>query len=112
MAENKEKLAKNELDITPAGIDKDNLVLMREEDFKESVSTEKGFRRFLLNFEAEMLSTLKDLHEDLKLTNDVLTMAFANELKDFYAEQQKDINHAKAMKIVEKSHQKSKKVKK
>lgn len=116
MAQNNEnviqKEAKNNLNITPAGIDKDNLVLMREEDFKESVSTEKGFKRFMLNAFAEMLSIMHDLHKDVELTNDVLTMAFANEMQDYYAEQTKAINHEKAMQIVEKSHQKSKKSKK
>lgn len=112
MAENKENMAKNELDVVPAGIDKDNLVLMREEDFKESVKTEKGFKRFELNYYAEMLTIMKDLHEDIKLTNDVLTMAFSKEMQEYYAEQQADINRAKTMKIIEKSHQKSQKVKK
>ena len=112
MAENLNNEAKNHLNIKPAGIDKDNLVLMREEDFKESVSTEKGFRRFMLNAFAEILSVIHDLHKDVELTNDVLTMAFANEMQDYYAEQVKGINHEKAMQIVEKSHQKSKKSKK
>ena len=112
MAQNNENMAKNDLNIKPAGIDKDNLVLMKEEDFKESVETEKGFRRFMLNFSAEMLSIMTDLQKDIELTNDVLTMAFANELQDYYAEQTKAVNHEKVMKIVEKSHQKSKKNKK
>lgn len=112
MAENKENMAKNELDIKPAGIDKDNLVLMREEDFKKSVDTEKGFRRFMLNACAEMLSIMTDLKKDIELTNDVLTMAFSHELQDYYAEQQAGINREKTMKIIEKSHQKSQKVKK
>lgn len=112
MEKNNEKVAKNTLDIKPAGIDKDNLVLMREEDFKKSVETEQGFRRFLLNCCAEMLSIMTDVQKDIELTNDVLTMAFANELQDYYAEQTKAINHEKAMQIIEKSHQKSKKVKK
>lgn len=116
MAENKENLAKNNLDIKPAGIDKDNLVLMREEDFKESVSTEKGFRRFLLNACAEMLSIFTDLHKDIELTNDVLTMAFSKELYEYYTEQgtaiKEEENKAKAHEIIAKSHQKSKKVQK
>ena len=112
MAENKENMAKNNLDIKPAGIDKDNLVLMREEDFKKSVSTEKGFKRFMLNACAEILSIFNDLHKDIKLTNDVLTMAFSKEIKDYYVEQANEINRAKTMKIIEKSHQKSQKVKK
>lgn len=112
MAENKENMAKNNLNITPAGIDKDNLVLMREEDFKKSVENDKLFRRFLVNFAAECLSIMTNLQRDVELTNDVLTMAFANEMQDYYAEQTKGINHEKAMKIVEKSHQKSQKSKK
>ena len=116
MATNNEKEAKNNLDIKPAGIDKDNLVLMREEDFKKSVSTEKGFKRFILNACAEMLSIMHDLQKDIELTNDVLTMAFSKELYEYYQEQgmaiKEEEKKAKAREIIEKSHQKSKKVKK
>ena len=112
MAENKENMAKNNLNIKPAGIDKDNLVLMREEDFKKSVENDKLFRRYLLNFAAESLTILTQLQKDVQLTNDVLTMAFSNEMKDYYVEQVNAIKHEKAMKIVEKSHKKSQKSKK
>lgn len=116
MEENKQKIEKNDLDIKPAGIDKDNLVLMREEDFKESVSTDKGFRRFILNACAEMLSIITEVQKDIELTNDVLTMAFSKELAEYYKEQTSAIkeqqNKEKARQIIEKSHQKSKKVKK
>lgn len=112
MAENKENMAKNDLNVKPAGIDKDNLVLMREEDFKKSVENDKLFKRFELNYYAEMLSIMTDLKKDVELTNDVLTMAFSHELQDYYAEQQAGINREKTMQIIEKSHQKSQKAKK
>ncbi len=112
MAQNSINEKKNDLNIKPAGIDKDNLILMREKDFAESVKDDKLMKRFELNFYAEILSLLTELQKDVELTNDVLTMAFSKELQDFYAEQVKAVNHEKAMKIVEQSHQKSQKVKK
>lgn len=112
MAQNNENMAKNELDIKPAGIDKDNLVLMREEDFKKSVENDKLFKRFLVNFAAECLTIITDIQKDIKLTNDVLTMAFSNEMQNYYVEQANAQKREKAMKIVEKSHQKSQKAKK
>ena len=112
MAQNNENMAKNELNIKPAGIDKDNLVLMREEDFKASVENDKLFRRFLVNFAAECLTIMTDLEKDVKLTNDVLTMAFTKEMQDYYVEQTNAQKHEKAMQIIEKSHKKSQKAKK
>ena len=113
MAKTNEKVAKNDLDIKPAGIDKDNLVLMREEDFKKSVETEQGFKRFMMNFAAEMLSTIVEVQKSIELTNQVLTMAFSKELADYYSEQAQAIreeeNKAKAQEIIGKSHQKAKK---
>ena len=107
---------KNDLKITAAGIDKDNLVIMKEEDFKQSVATDKGFKRFLLNFEAEMLTLLNETHKEIQTTNDILTMAFSKELSEYYKEQitaiKQEENKAKANAIIEKSHQKSKKIKK
>ena len=111
--ENVEKKSAQALEFKPASIDADILEIMGQEDFEKSISDPKLFKRYLLNFYAENLSLLHQVEKLTETLLNVVTMVYSKPLADYYKNAEDNVKDEektqKTMKIIEKSHQKSKK---
>ena len=109
--ENEKK--EQELQFTQSSIDADVLEIMKQEDFKASLESDKGFKRYMLNAMAELLSVNHQLSKMTDTLVNVFTMVFAKELSDYYNKTEDELDREqkvqKAMDKVRKSHQKAKK---
>lgn len=109
--ENEKK--EQELNFTQSSIDADILEIMKQDDFKASLETEKGFKRYMLNAIAELLSVSHQLSKMMDTMVNVFTMVYAKPLSDYYNKAQDEFEREekvqKTMNKVRMSHQKSKK---
>jgi HSP20 family molecular chaperone IbpA len=107
--ENKEKIK-----VESAGIDKDVLDIMTQEDVLKAISDETQMKRFELNFFCEFLSEIKGLRKDFDEFSQMISVCSAEKLADFFKELQGNVaQEQKRMELQEKmsqSHKKSKKV--
>lgn len=101
------------IEVTPAGIDADILKIMGEEDFAKCMDDPQLFKRFTLNFYAENLSLMHQVEKLTETLLNVVTMVYAKPLAEYYKKAEDNVDEEektqKTMKIIEKSHQKSKK---
>ena len=107
--ENNEKIK-----VESAGIDKDVLDIMTQEDVLKAISDETQMKRFELNFLCEFLSEIKGLRKDFDEFSQMISVCSAEKLADFFKELQGNVaQEQKRMELQEKmsqSHKKSKKV--
>lgn len=107
--ENNEKIK-----VESAGIDKDVLDIMTQEDVLKAISDETQMKRFELNFFCEFLSEIKGLRRDFDEFSQMISVCSAEKLADFFKELQGNVaQEQKRMELQEKmsqSHKKSKKV--
>ena len=107
--ENNEKIK-----VESAGIDKDVLDIMTQEDVLKAISDETQMKRFELNFFCEFLSEIKGLRKDFDEFSQMISVCSAEKLADFFKELQGNVaQEQKRMELQEKmsqSHKKSKKV--
>ena len=107
--ENNEKIK-----VENAGIDKDVLDIMTQEDVLKAISDETQMKRFELNFFCEFLSEIKGLRKDFDEFSQMISVCSAEKLADFFKELQGNVaQEQKRMELQEKmsqSHKKSKKV--
>ena len=107
--ENNEKIK-----VESAGIDKDVLDIMTQEDVLKAISDETQMKRFELNFFCELLSEIKGLRKDFDEFSQMISVCSAEKLADFFKELQGNVEQEKKrMELQEKmsqSHKKSKKV--
>ena len=107
--ENNEKIK-----VEKAGIDKDVLDIMTQEDVLKAISDETQMKRFELNFFCEFLSEIKGLRKDFDEFSQMISVCSAEKLADFFKELQGNVaQEQKRMELQEKmsqSHKKSKKV--
>lgn len=108
--ENNEKIK-----VESAGIDKDVLDIMTQEDVLKAISDETQMKRFELNFFCEFLSEIKGLRKDFDEFSQMISVCSAEKLADFFKELQGNVaQEQKRIELQEKmsqSHKKSKKVK-
>lgn len=101
--------------VESAGIDKDVLDIMTQEDVLKAISDETQMKRFELNFFCEFLSEIKGLRKDLDEFSQMISVCSAEKLADFFKELQGNVaQEQKRMELQEKmsqSHKKSKKAK-
>lgn len=106
--ENNEKIK-----VESAGIDKDVLDIMTQEDVLEAISDETQMKRFELNFFCEFLSEIKGLRKDFDEFSQMISVCSAEKLADFFKELQGNVaEEQKRIELQEKiarSHKKSKK---
>ena len=106
--ENNEKIK-----VESAGIDKDVLDIMTQEDVLKAISDETQMKRFELNFFCEFLSEIKGLRKDFDEFSQMISVCSAEKLADFFKELQGNVaQEQKRMELQEKmsqSHKKSKK---
>lgn len=106
--ENNEKIK-----VENAGIDKDVLDIMTQEDVLKAISDETQMKRFELNFFCEFLSEIKGLRKDFDEFSQMISVCSAEKLADFFKELQGNVaQEQKRMELKEKmsqSHKKSKK---
>ena len=109
--ENNEKNEK--IEVKSAGIDKDVLDIMTQEDVLMAVQDEKMMKRFELNFLCEFLSEIKGLRKDFDEFSQMISVCSADKLADFFKELQgnvaKEEQRLNAQEKIKKSHQKPKK---
>ena len=107
--ENNEKIK-----VESAGIDKDVLDIMTQEDVLKAISDETQMKRFELNFFCEFLSEIKGLRKDFDEFSQMISVCSAEKLADFFKELQGNVaQEQKRMELQEKmsqSHKKSKKL--
>ena len=107
--ENNEKIK-----VESAGIDKDVLDIMTQEDVLKAISDETQMKRFELNFFCEFLSEIKGLRKDFDEFSQMISVCSAEKLADFFKELQGNVaQEQKRIELQEKmsqSHKKSKKV--
>ena len=107
--ENNEKIK-----VESAGIDKDVLDIMTQEDVLKAISDETQMKRFELNFFCEFLSEIKGLRKDFDEFSQMISVCSAEKLADFFKELQGNVaQEQKRMELQEKmsqSHKKKKKV--
>jgi HSP20 family molecular chaperone IbpA len=107
--ENNEKIK-----VESAGIDKDVLDIMTQEDVLKAISDETQMKRFELNFFCEFLSEIKGLRKDFDEFSQMISVCSAEKLADFFKELQGNVaQEQKRVELQEKmsqSHKKSKKV--
>lgn len=100
--------------VESAGIDKDVLDIMTQEDVLKAISDETQMKRFELNFFCEFLSEIKGLRKDFDEFSQMISVCSAEKLADFFKELQGNVaQEQKRMELQEKmsqSHKKSKKV--
>lgn len=106
--ENNEKIK-----VESAGIDKDVLDIMTQEDVLKAISDETQMKRFELNFFCEFLSEIKGLRKDFDEFSQMISVCSAEKLADFFKELQGNVaQEQKRIELQEKisqSHKKSKK---
>lgn len=109
--ENKEKIK-----VESAGIDKDVLDIMTQEDVLKAIGDETQMKRFELNFFCEFLSEIKGLRKDFDEFSQMISVCSAEKLADFFKELQGNVSQEqKRIELQEKmarSHKKSKKTNK
>ena len=107
--ENNEKIK-----VESAGIDKDVLDIMTQEDVLKAISDETQMKRFELNFFCEFLSEIKGLRKDFDEFSQMISVCSAEKLADFFKELQGNVaQEQKRIELQEKmsqSHKKSKKL--
>lgn len=105
-----------EVEIKKAGIDKDVLDIMKQEDILATLNDEKLSKRAEMNFFCEMLSTIKDMNNAFSEFMNFLTICSADKLKSFFKELQTNVEDEKArinlQEKIKKSHLKAKNCKK
>lgn len=105
---------KEKIKVESAGIDKDVLDIMTQEDVLKAISDETQMKRFELNFFCEFLSEIKGLRKDFDEFSQMISVCSAEKLADFFKELQGNVaQEQKRMELQEKmsrSHKKSKKV--
>lgn len=108
-----ERKSAQALEFKPASIDADILEIMKQEDFAKSMDDPKLFKRYMLNFMAENLSLMHQLEKLTETLLNVVTMVKSKDLAEYYKQAENNVadeeKTQKTMKIIEKSHQKSKK---
>ena len=106
--ENNEKIK-----VESAGIDKDVLDIMTQEDVLKAISDETQMKRFELNFFCELLSEIKGLRKDFDEFSQMISVCSAEKLADFFKELQGNVEQEKKrMELQEKMAQSHKKTKK
>lgn len=110
------KTNKGKIEATPSSIDKDVLDIMSQEDILKAISDDKQLWRLLLNYFAEMLSTIKELAKAQDEFNQMISICSADKMQNFFKELQENVaEEEKRQNLMEKigeSHKKSKKSKK
>lgn len=102
------------LEIKQASIDTDILEIMKQEDFAKSMDDPILFKRYELNYLAENLSLMHQVEKMIETLVNVVTMAYAKPLAEYYNHAEDNVKEEekvqKTMKIIGKSHLKSKKI--
>lgn len=75
-----------QLKIETAGIDKEVLDILKNEDLLATLSDDKLVKRFILNCFCEMLSEFNKLENEIKGLSNVLTMCSADKISRYLKE--------------------------
>ena len=99
------------IDVKPAGIDKEVLDIMSQEDIISTISDDKQMKRFMLNCFCEFLSQIKDLRKEFDEFMEMISVCSADKLAEFFKELQKNVETEEvALKVqeqIKKGHKKS-----
>lgn len=113
--QNEEKIEeKAKVDIKLNEIDADVIQEIVKKNVLDSICEQKDINRVILNCLAECLSEIKHLSQAADDFVNILTICSNKKIADFFSEIKKNMGkeekRAKTMEIIEKSHQKSKKI--
>lgn len=102
------------VEVKSAGIDKDVLNIMTQEDVLTAISDEKQLNRFKMNLFCELLSQIKELRREFDDFMQMISVCSADKLANFFKELQTNVSEEEKRlnlhKKMSQSHQKPKKV--